>query len=143
LDSRFKGYDRSGVSDSPDYDPSMNGIRPPFTTAINHYIRQELGYESYAEYHILRGLEWNWGNGAKGYADTSDALRSAFAKNPYMKLFIASGYYDLATPYYATVFTLSHMNLDPNVSGNIRWRSCGTMWLALSRARPLENHHAW
>lgn len=120
LDSRFKGYDRSGVNDSPDYDPSMNGIRPPFTTAINHYIRQELGYESDAEYHILRGLDWNWGNGAKGYADTSDALRAAFAKNPYMRLFVASGYYDLATPYYATIFTLSHMNLDPNVGGNIQ-----------------------
>jgi len=120
LDSRFTGYDRSGVTDVPDYDPSMNAIRPPFTTAINHYIRQELGYESDAEYHILRGLDWNWGNGAKGYADTSDALRSAFAKNPYMKLFIASGYYDLATPYYATIYTLSHMGLDPNVRGNIQ-----------------------
>lgn len=120
LDSRFKGYDRSGVTDVPDYDPSLNGIRPPFTTAINHYIRQELGYESDTEYHILRGLDWNWGNGAKGYADTSDQLRSAFAKNPYMKLFVASGYYDLATPYYATAYTLSHMALDPDVEGNIQ-----------------------
>ena len=120
LDSRFKGYDRSGVTDTPDYDPSLNGIRPPFTTAINHYIRQELGYESDKEYHILRGLDWNWGNGAKGYADTSDALRSAFAKNPYMKLFVASGYYDLATPYYATQYTLSHMALDPNVRDSIQ-----------------------
>lgn len=121
LDSRFKGYDRSGVSDVPDYDPSLNGIRPPFTTAINHYIRQELGYESDTEYHILRGLDWNWGDeGARGYADTSDALRSAFAKNPYMKLFVASGYYDLATPYYATAYTLSHMALDPDVRDNIQ-----------------------
>lgn len=120
LDSRFKGYDRSGVSETPDYDPSLNGIRPPFTTAINHYIRQELGFESDKEYHILRSLEWNWGDGAKGYADTSDALRSAFAKNPYMQLFVASGYFDLATPYYATAYTLSHMALDPNVAGNIQ-----------------------
>lgn len=120
LDSRFKGHDRSGVTDTPDYDPSLSGIRPPFTTAINHYIRQELGYQSDVEYHILRGLDWNWGNGVKGYADTSDALRSAFAKNPYMKLFVASGYYDLATPYYATYYTLSHMALDPNVEDNIR-----------------------
>lgn len=120
LDSRFKGYDRSGVTDTPDYDPSLNGIRPPFTTALNHYIRQELGFESDLEYHILRSLDWNWGDGARGYADTSDALRSAFAKNPYMRLFIASGYYDLATPYYATYYTLSHMALDPNVVDNIR-----------------------
>jgi carboxypeptidase C (cathepsin A) len=120
LDSRFTGYDRSGVTDRPDYDPSMNAIRPPFTTALNHYLRQEIGYESDVEYHILRGLDWNWGDAAKGYADTSDALRSAFAKNPYMKLFVASGYYDLATPYYATEYTLSHMALDPNVVDNIR-----------------------
>jgi carboxypeptidase C (cathepsin A) len=120
LDSRFTGYDRSGVTDRPDYDPSMNAIRPPFTTALNHYLRQELGFESELEYHILRGLDWSWGDAARGYADTSDALRSAFAKNPYMKLFVASGYYDLATPYYATEYTLSHMALDPNVAGNIR-----------------------
>lgn len=120
LDSRFTGYDRSGVSETPDYDPSLNGIRPPFTTAINHYIRQDLGFESDKEYHILRGLDWDWGNSADGYADTSDALRSAFSKNPYMRLFVASGYFDLATPYYATAYTLSHMALDPNVAGNIQ-----------------------
>ena len=119
LDSRFTGTDRSGVSERPDFDPSMAAIRPPFTTVINDYIRRELGYESDVEYHILRGLEWGWGDGASGYADTSDALRDAFAKNPYLHLFVASGYYDLATPYYATLYTVNHMNLDANARGNI------------------------
>ena len=50
----------------------------------------------------------------------SQALSKAFAKNPYMKLFVASGYYDLATPYFATRYTISHMNLAPDVSDNIR-----------------------
>ena len=119
LDSRFTGSDRSGVSEHPDFDPSMAAIRPPFTTVINDYIRRELGYESDVEYHILRGLEWGWGDGASGYADTSDALRDAFARNPYLHLFVASGYYDLATPYYATLYTVNHMNLDANARGNI------------------------
>lgn len=119
LDSRFAGSDRSGVSEHPDFDPSLAAIRPPFTTVINDYIRRELGYESDVEYHILRGLDWGWGDGASGYADTSDALRDAFAKNPYLHLFVASGYYDLATPYYATLYTVNHMNLDPKVRGNI------------------------
>ena len=119
LDSRFTGSDRSGVSESPDFDPSMAAIRPPFTTVINDYIRRELGYESDVEYHILRGLDWGWGDGVKGYADTSDALRDAFAKNPYLHVFVASGYYDLATPYYATLYTVNHMNLDANARGNI------------------------
>jgi carboxypeptidase C (cathepsin A) len=119
LDSRFKGSDRSGVSEHPDFDPSLAAIRPPFTTVINDYIRSELGYETDVEYHILRSLEWSWGDGADGYADTSGSLRDAFAKNPYLHLFVASGYYDLATPYYATLYTLNHMAVDPTIRGNI------------------------
>jgi carboxypeptidase C (cathepsin A) len=100
------------VSQRPDYDPSLNVIWPPFTTALNQYFRAELGYENDLEYHILRGLEWNWGDAKDGYADTSAPLREALAKNPYMRVYIASGYYDLATPYYATLYTLNHMGLD-------------------------------
>ncbi|HWV25461.1 MAG TPA: hypothetical protein VNZ58_14835 [Thermomicrobiales bacterium] len=119
LDSRFKGLDKDGVSEYPEFDPSMSAIRPPFTSVLNTYFRTELGYESDVEYHILRGLDWNWGDAGNGYSDTSDDLRAAFTKNPYMKVFVASGYYDLATPYYATEYTLSHMNLDREVRGNI------------------------
>ena len=114
IDSRFKGKDRSAVTESPDYDPSLNVIWPPFTTTLNQYFRTELGYENDAEYHILRSLEWGWGSGGDGYPDTSDYLREAMAKNPYMRVYIASGYYDLATPYYATLYTANHMNLDPS-----------------------------
>jgi carboxypeptidase C (cathepsin A) len=112
IDSRFKGRDLSGVSETPDYDPSLNVIWPPFTTVLNQYFRTELGYENDAEYHILRGLEWTWGDAANGYSDTSAPLREAMAKNPYMRVFVASGYYDMATPYYATIYTLNHMGLD-------------------------------
>jgi len=121
LDSRFKGRDAIGVSERPDFDPSMAAIRPPYTVALNDYVRTELGYKSDLEYYILGGGigRWDWGN-INGYADTSEGLRSAFAKNPYMKLFIASGYYDLATPYFAAEYTLSHMNLYPDLRGNIK-----------------------
>jgi len=112
IDSRFTGKDRSGVSESPDYDPSLNVIWPPFTTALNQYFRTELGYENDTEYHILRSLDWNWGDAKDGYSDTSGHLREAMAKNPWMRVYVASGYYDLATPYYATLYTLNHMGLD-------------------------------
>ncbi len=107
------------MTERPDFDPSLAAIRPPYTAMFNDYVRSALGYENDAEYHILRGLEWNWGDAGNGYPDTSEALRSAFAKNPYLQLFIASGYYDLATPYYATVYTLNHMALDPSLRGNV------------------------
>ena len=119
----YKGKDQSGVSEYPDYDPSLNVIWPPFTTTLNQYFRTELGYENDAEYHILRSLDWDWGDAKDGYSDTSAPLREAMAKNPYMRVYVASGYYDLATPYYATIYTLNHMGLDPTPTAGSRLRS--------------------
>jgi carboxypeptidase C (cathepsin A) len=122
LDSRIKGVDRLAASERTDFDPSMSAIRPPYTAMFNNYVRTELGYSNDAEYYILGGgikTPWDWGNNGQGYADTSESLRSAFAKNPYMKLFVAYGYYDLATPYFATRYTLDHMALDPSFRKNI------------------------
>ncbi len=110
LDSRFTGPLSRGSQD----DPTMAVIRPPFTATFNNYVRADLGYKTDLEYNVLGGLpQWDWGSAGGGFPDTSDSLRDAFVKNPYMKLFVASGYYDLATPYFATQYTLSHMNLEP------------------------------
>jgi carboxypeptidase C (cathepsin A) len=120
LDSRYTGIDELNVTERPDFDPSMAAIRPPFTAMFNDYVRRELKYENDTEYHILRSLDWDWGSARDGHADTSESLRGAFAKNPYLKLFVASGYYDLATTYFATEYTLAHMNLDPSQRANIK-----------------------
>lgn len=123
LDSRIKGLDELASSETPDFDPSMSAIRPPYTALFNDYVRNVLKYETDEEYYILGGgikNPWDWNIDRMGYADTSEALRAAFAKNPYMKLFVASGYYDLATPYFATEYTLAHMGLDPSLRDNIR-----------------------
>ncbi len=123
LDSRIKGLDALAVSETPDFDPSMSAIRPPYTALFNDYVRNSLKYETDEEYYILGGgikNPWDWNIDRMGYADTSEALRAAFAKNPYMKLFVASGYYDLATPYFATEYTLAHMGLDPSLRDNIK-----------------------
>jgi carboxypeptidase C (cathepsin A) len=121
LDSRFKGIDVSGVSEAPDYDPSEAAIRPPFTAMFNNYVRAELGYKSDKEYYILGGgfRQWEWGSAGEGFPDVTPALHSALVKNPYMKLFVASGHFDLATPFFATQYTLGHLGLDPSLRGNI------------------------
>jgi len=94
----------------------MSAIRPPYTAMFNQYVRTELGYKSDLEYYILGGgfgfMDWNWGSARGGFPDTAQALRDAFDKNPFMKLFVGSGFYDLATPYFATQYTLGHMGLD-------------------------------
>lgn len=123
LDSRFVGFDELAAAETPDFDPSLSAIRPPFTAMFYNYVRSELGYKTDLQYYVLGGGigQWDWGGGrGGGFADTSEALRSAFAKNPYMKLFVASGYFDLATPFFATQYTLNHMGLDPSLRGNIR-----------------------
>jgi len=120
LDGRFKGMDATAADATPEFDPSMAAIRPPYTATFNQYVRAELGFRSDLEYYILGGGVGRWDFGAdNAYADVSEALRSAFAKNPYMKLFVASGYYDLATPYFAAEYTLRHMALDPSLRGNV------------------------
>ena len=122
LDSRFTGIDSRAAGDGPEFDPSMTAIRPPYTAALNQYVRGELGYKTDLVYHILGGgftAPWNW-NADNTYADTSIALRSAFAKNPFLKVFVAFGYYDMATPYFAAEYTVDHMNLDPTLKANIK-----------------------
>src|SRR6266404_3094028 len=101
LDARFKGYDSSYVTAGPDFDASEAAIRPPYTSTFNNYVRSELGYKTDVEYYILGGgitSPWNW-NTNNGYVDTSVALRTALAQNPYLNVFVAMGYYDMATPY--------------------------------------------
>ena len=124
LDARFKGIDESAAGETPDFDPSLAAIRPPYTAAFNTYVRTDLNYKSDLHYYILGGGigQWDWGSAASGFPDVSGALREAFAKNPEMKLFVASGYYDLATPYFATDYTLAHLGLEPEERGRVTTR---------------------
>lgn len=124
LDSRFVGVDRSSVADQPDFDPSLTAIRPPYTAAMNDLVRRTLKFHSDVPYHILGGGigAWDWGSAGAGFTDTGDALRDAFAKNPHMRVFVGSGYFDLATPYFATEYTLDHLGLSPELAARITKR---------------------
>ncbi|MBI1790428.1 MAG: hypothetical protein HYR60_23085 [Acidobacteria bacterium] len=124
LDGRLTGADSARTGERPEFDPSMTAIRPPYTETMNQYAREELGYEDHREYFALGGgitSPWDFGVQGQGYADTSEALRAGMQKNPHMKVFIAAGYYDLATPFHAVEYTVSHMGLDAGLRGNIRW----------------------
>jgi carboxypeptidase C (cathepsin A) len=148
LDSRFKGMDALATGEVPEHDPSMTAIRPPYTSMINDYIRTQLNYKTDLNYNVLgEGVEepWDWGNARDGYPDTSEALRAAFAKNPHMRVFVASGYYDLATPYFATQYTLAHMGLDPSLRDRIRteyYPAGHMMYVHTKCLADLKNHVA-
>lgn len=121
LDTRFTGVDRLAVTESPEFDPAMMAILPPYTAMLNQYMRADLGYETDTVYEILSydvngGWEWDRGK----FPDTSEALRSGISKNPFMHVLIAAGYYDLATPHFGAEYTLSHMDLAPAQRENFR-----------------------
>jgi len=105
-------------------------------------VRTELGFKSDLTYYILGGGvgRWDYGPG-NSYADTSELLRSAFARNPYLKVFVAEGYYDMATPYFAAEYTLSHMHLDPSARNNIttkRYEAGHMMYIDLKSLAQLK-----
>lgn len=120
LDGRYTGFEGERTGEAPAFDPSLGAIRPPFTAALNGYLRGDLGWQTDDEYHVLRELDWTWGSAEGGYPRTAPALAEAFAKNPYLKLFVASGRYDLATPYFATDHTLAHLPLAAGARAGVR-----------------------
>jgi len=121
FDSRFLGIDQDAAGSRPDYDPSYAVVQGPFTALVNDYLRQELKYETDQTYRILtsRVQPWNYGSAKNQYLNVAPALRQAMTKNPGLRVLVASGYYDLATPYFAARYTFSHLGLDPSLAGNV------------------------
>jgi carboxypeptidase C (cathepsin A) len=125
LDGRFTGPDPQGLLDTPFYDPTMSQTLPPFTAVFNQYVRSELGYKTDMPYRVFvfgaEEFKWEWGSAEKGFPDTAKDLREAMAKNPYLKVLVMQGYYDLATPYFAASYTMDHLNLPANLRKNISY----------------------
>ena len=115
LDSRFVGFDADAAGSRPDYDPSYSAIQGPYTAAMNHYVRSDLGYEIDLSYEILTGRVHPWDySGFEGrYVDVAGRLRSAMVQNPRLRVFVASGYFDLATPHFAADYVIDHLGLEP------------------------------
>ncbi len=122
LDSRFTGIDRDSGGETFEYDPSMANTSGPFTAAFNDYVRRELNFESDLPYEVLNikaNEQWSFAQHENRYVEVAETLRKAITTNPYLKIFVANGYYDLATPYFATEYTFNHLSLDPSLQQNI------------------------
>ena len=121
LDSRLLGRDRIGVTERPETDPLLNAVLGPYTAAFYDYVRAELKFESDLPYEILTGKVWPWSYGEfeNQYVNVAETLRQAMTVNPYLKIFVANGYYDLGTPYFATEYTFNHLGLDENLRDNV------------------------
>ena len=121
FDSRYKGIDRDAAGETYEYDPSSAVVQGAYTAALNTYVRDELEFESDLPYEILsrRVHPWDYGDHQNEYVNVSDTLRAAMTMNPALKVFVANGYYDLATPFLASEYTFSHLGLDESLQDNI------------------------
>jgi len=121
LDSRFTGRDYDAAGSTIDEDPSNAAILGPFTATLNDYVRGELGYENDINYEILTGRvqPWSFAEFTGRYANVADELRAAMSQNPNLKVMVANGYYDLATPFFATEYTFNHLGFEPDYAQRV------------------------
>jgi len=121
LDSRFLGIDRLGVTENAEYDPLLTNVLGPYTAGFYETVRAELKFESDLPYEILSEKVWPWSYSAfeNQYLNVAETMRKAMTYNPHLKVFVANGYYDLGTPYFATEYTFSHLGLNQSLQKNV------------------------
>ena len=123
LDSRYVGIDRVSAGDNLEIDPTGDATGAVATSALNHYLREEIGFEAKEIYEIMSmkvNERWDYEDFKNKYVDTSENMREALSRSKGTRVLVANGYFDLATPHFATEYTFSHMGLDPEVRKNVR-----------------------
>ena len=128
LDGRYSGPDPDGFMETRFYDPTGSATQPPFTSTFYDYLSRELNYKTDAPYYVSARdaygehvFDWNWGSAGDGFPDTASALRQAMVKDPYLKVLVLEGYYDLATPFLAANYTMDHLDLPEQYRKNISY----------------------
>lgn len=108
LDSRYRGVDRQDAGTSYDFDPALTAWNHAFAPAINHYLRDELGYRTELQYNVFGPVSpWN-----RDGDRTGEQLRSAMAQNPFLHVLVQAGYFDGGTDYFNAKYTM--WNMDPS-----------------------------
>jgi len=122
LDSRFTGPIGNAVAEKMEADPSMDAMTGPYAAAWNHYVRAELGYENdlpYEQLSMKANEEWSFKEFEGRPVDVSDKLARAMRANPHLKVHVAYGYLDGATPYYTAQETFAHLDVPTQLLANI------------------------
>ena len=121
IDGRFTGWDADYGRERWSEDPSMSAIIGPYTAALNHYVRAELGYSSDLPYEVLtsRVRPWSYAEFENQHVFVLDKLAAAMRANPHMRVHVDCGYYDAATPYFAAEHTAAHLDIPSELAANI------------------------
>ncbi len=125
LEARVTGPMAASRTREWEFDPGIEALAAPFTMAANAYMSEALGIDSTARYEILNmdvNKDWNWNRGeakGNGFACTSPDLSRALRRNPHLRVLVASGHYDLGTPYSATDWSIAQLDAPPEVLARV------------------------
>jgi len=119
LDGRFTRPRLPDASGGFFEDPSYEAIYGPFTAMLNAYVRGELKFESDLPYEILTGRVRPWKFPEGRFPNVAQSLRNAMVQNPALRVYVAAGYYDFATPFFAAEYTIDHLGLAPELRSNV------------------------
>ncbi len=142
-DSRMIGLNANAASTRQDYDPSDVAPSGAFMSAFMRYLHNELDYSSDLQYYMGGHTgRWDWGPGGYfGYPNEVEPLRSAMAKNPYLKVMVGAGYYDMATPFANAEYTFRHLGFDQTYPDRVQfeyYRSGHMAYLNQDSAKKLK-----
>ncbi|MPQ97035.1 peptidase S10 [Modestobacter sp. I12A-02628] len=124
LDMRFTGW----LADPNDarmtgHDPSSAAIMGPYSATLNAYLRGELGYASDLTYNVLtpKVHPWSYKEFEGRSVEATGALTTAMQANPHMRVHIACGWYDGATPHFAAEHVMAHLRVPPAALDRVEW----------------------
>jgi len=123
LDARYVGDDVDDVAEQPDGDPSSYEIDGAFVASLNDYLARELKVEMERPYKTSGGRElyssWDWRPVPAGqpwepsYVDVARALARTLRHNSGLRVLVACGYYDFATPFFDAEYTFARHGIPP------------------------------
>jgi carboxypeptidase C (cathepsin A) len=121
IDGRFTGWDSDYGRETWTSDPSIDAIIGPYTAALNHYVRAELGYSSDLPYEVLtdRVEPWSYREFENQHVNVLAKLAEAMRSNPHMRVHVDCGYLDLATPYFAAEHSFAHLAIPAELAASI------------------------
>jgi len=129
FDARFAGPNLDLLEEYANYDPVEAAVDGAFTSAVNQYLRQDLQCNKDQDYTILSEeveAGWDWKHkGPGGESDLTAApnveadLADALVTNTHLQVQVENGLFDLATPFFATEHTMSHLGLPASLQDHI------------------------
>jgi carboxypeptidase C (cathepsin A) len=125
LEARVTGPMAANRTRDWEFDPGIEAIVAPYTMAAHAYMSESLGVDTQARYEVLSTdvhKQWNWNRGedkGNGFACTSPDLSRALRRNPHLRVLVASGRYDLGTPYSATDWSLAQLDVSADVLARV------------------------